>query len=63
MAMHVGRSWSGNSLEDTCPCPKAPCGLAIMDSGVNFEKCPEHGWRSAKTIRQAHVEECCPGAA
>ena len=54
---HIGRSWRGHSLEDACPCEKAPCGLAIADSNHD---CPEHGLDMTKTLRQWHDEETCP---
>lgn len=55
---HIGRSWPGDThLEDTCPCEKAPCGLAIADSNPD---CPEHAMWGTKTLRQWHDEETCP---
>jgi hypothetical protein len=56
---HTGRSWSGHAIEDTCPCPKAPCGLA---DGFAPE-CPHHSPMASKTIRQRHRAEDCPGTA
>lgn len=58
---HVGRSFTDTRLEDSCPCPKAPCGLVISDQIV--PDCPEHPWQRGKTMRQGHVPEDCPGAA
>lgn len=55
--MHVGRSWNGTEIEDSCPCEKAICGLAIMG---RFD--PECTWHDlTKTIRQGHAAEFCPG--
>lgn len=54
---HVGRSWTGHDIEDVCPCPKAPCGLAIFNGDPD---CPQHGFRAAKTIRQGHDAIDCP---
>lgn len=56
--MHVGRSWAGTRLEDECPCPKAPCGLA---TGVFQSGCPEHDPMAGKTMRQGHHAADCPG--
>lgn len=59
--LHVGRSWSGHPLEDECPCPQEPCGLVAF-SKVDPE-CVQHGGSPlmAKTIRQSHSPEDCPG--
>lgn len=59
---HVGRSWHGHPLEDTCPCPKASCGLAIVADRINDSTCPQHGSDAAQTIRQAHRAAECPAA-
>lgn len=56
-ATHVGRSWTGHPLEDTCPCRKAPCGLAVLGSAPD---CPEHAIGAAKTLRQMHQDTDCP---
>ncbi|MEU9661886.1 hypothetical protein [Streptomyces chartreusis] len=60
---HVGRSFPGmaNDIEAACPCPKAPCGLVIQDEVT--EACGQHHWSAAKTMRQSHPAEQCPGAA
>lgn len=55
---HKGRSWTGHTLEDACPCPQEPCGL-VADPDP---KCGQHWWEHAKTIRQAHRPEDCPDA-
>lgn len=60
MTMHIGRSWSGTFLEDTCPCPKAPCGLVDMDR--TDPACPEHPAERVKSIRQSHPASACPAA-
>jgi len=56
---HIGRSWKGTKIEDDCPCPKAPCGL--VDSDNISEECDQHPMWAAKTIRQGHRPEDCPG--
>lgn len=58
--MHIGRSFAGTPLEDSCPCPKAACGLVIT-AGLDTSDCPEHAFRAAKTMRQGHRAEQCPG--
>lgn len=57
---HIGRSWVGTTLEDACPCPKAPCGL--VDSDNVSPECDQHPMSAAKTIRQSHTPEDCPFA-
>lgn len=61
MSFHIGRSWSGHFLEDTCPCPKAPCGLVNVDQAD--PACPEHPAERSKSIRQSHPASECPGRA
>jgi hypothetical protein len=56
--MHMGRSWLGHELEDSCPCPKAPCGL-VAESQID-PSCPQHALDAAKTMRQAHFVRDCP---
>ena len=59
MTWHIGRAWVGHAIEDVCPCPKAPCGLAIPSEVI----CEDHhpaDWRNDKTIRQAHEAHNCP---
>lgn len=57
--IHVGRSWTGNKLEEDCPCPKAACGLVLSEHMVDeTEKCSQHS--GMKTFRQIHTEENCP---
>lgn len=56
--MHVGRSFTRTHLEERCPCEKAPCGL--VERWV--DACPEHNPFHAKTMRQGHSAENCPGA-
>lgn len=58
MSHHIGRAWTGHAAEDACPCPQAPCGLAIMGAGPG--DCPEHGWVKAKSMRQIHDASDCP---
>lgn len=55
--IHMGRSWTGHPLEDSCSCPQQPCGL-IAEEGA-LQDCPQHGWGAAKTMRQIHREEDC----
>lgn len=57
--MHMGRHFNGTLLEDLCPCGKAPCGL--VDSDRVDPECIQHSLSAAKTIRQAHPAENCPG--
>lgn len=63
MSTHFGRSWPGmpNHLEETCPCPKAPCGL--VDAATVDQTCPQHSWDACKTMRQSHDSERCPANA
>jgi hypothetical protein len=62
-ARHVGRSFPGmrNDIEAACPCPKAPCGLVVQDEIT--EACGQHHWSAAKTMRQSHPADACPGSA
>jgi hypothetical protein len=55
----MGRSWSTHLIEDECPCPKAPCGLVVQDTAL--DTCPEHATQEARTMRQGHPSEHCPG--
>ena len=57
---HVGRTWSGTRIEDTCPCPKEPCGLVNLDR--THPDCTEHPPRRAKSMRQIHDADRCPAA-
>lgn len=59
---HIGRSFPGLTpdIETACPCPKAPCGLVIREQVT--EKCRQHHWSAAKTMRQSHPADRCPGA-
>jgi hypothetical protein len=57
--MHIGRSWTGTHIEDECPCPKTVCGL--VSSGSTDPHCGHHPFSAAKTIRQAHPAQHCPG--
>ncbi len=57
---HIGRSWTTHEIEDNCPCGKAACGLVITDE--ISEQCDQHHWSAAKTTRQSHPAERCPGA-
>lgn len=56
-ADHIGRSFEGHQLEDSCPCKKARCGLAVATSDPT---CREHSFQAAKTIRQSHRAQDCP---
>ncbi|WP_221763139.1 hypothetical protein [Streptomyces sp. WAC 04229] len=59
---HIGRSFPGmgTDIEDACPCPKAPCGLVVLDEVT--EACDQHHWSAAKTMRQGHPADQCPAA-
>lgn len=62
--LHVGRSWEGTAIEDACPCPKAPCGL-VDTSALPLPTCEQHNpvhAAAAKTMRQIHAAEMCPGS-
>lgn len=54
--LHMGRSWAGCDIEDSCPCVQASCGLVV--SGQRDPSCTQH--TSDKSIRQQHSEEDCP---
>ncbi len=57
--MHGGRAFTGTAIEVDCPCEKAPCGLVILqraDPG-----CTQHPQKRAKTMRQGHTADRCPG--
>lgn len=54
---HIGRSFVGHPLEDECPCEQAPCGL--VDTQNVDPNCDQHGFGSAKTIRQMHNADLC----
>lgn len=56
--MHIGRGWTGNSLEQDCPCPKAACGLVKTIEPLYNNGCEQHS--GMKTLRQIHSEENCP---
>lgn len=56
---HFGRAWHGTRIEDECPCEQAPCGLVAM--GHAHPDCTEHAFARAKTMRQSHRAEDCPG--
>ncbi|WP_052479933.1 hypothetical protein [Streptomyces sp. NBRC 110035] len=60
---HIGRSFLGMrpDIEDSCPCPKAPCGLVIADEAS--PECGQHHWSAAKTMRQSHPADECPAEA
>jgi hypothetical protein len=55
----MGRSWNGSALEDECPCPKAPCGLVMVEEAL--ADCPQHSLTAAKSMRQIHPAYACPG--
>lgn len=57
---HIGRSFTGHPIEDTCPCPQAPCGLINFDD--IRDDCPQHHWSACKSMRQGHPADHCPGA-
>ncbi|MFD0332254.1 hypothetical protein ACFQZC_38680 [Streptacidiphilus monticola] len=45
--------------EEACPCPKAPCGL--VDEPSADPDCRQHHPKYARTMRQAHHPDRCPG--
>lgn len=56
---HFGRSFGGaGHLEESCPCPKAPCGLVVMNEWD--PACEQHPPERVKTIRSSHSPEECP---
>jgi hypothetical protein len=58
--LHIGRSWDGpGHLEETCPCPKAPCGL--VDTYNTAPECLQHPYGRFKTMRSGHTPDKCPG--
>ena len=56
--MHVGRSFSGNDIEQTCGCPLTACGL--VDTLDLSPECEHHPFSRGKTLRQGHRAEDCP---
>ena len=56
---HEGRSFTGHHMEDACPCPQEACGLIAHNKA--HPDCAQHGFGKAKTIRQGHAEQNCPG--
>lgn len=56
--MHVGRSFSGNEIEQTCGCPLTACGL--VDTLDLSPECEHHPFSRGKTLRQGHRAEHCP---
>ncbi|MFC6081017.1 hypothetical protein [Sphaerisporangium aureirubrum] len=57
---HRGRTFSGHTIEDRCPCQQESCGL------VAFERadpdCDQHGRNHMpRSMRQGHVPDDCPG--
>jgi hypothetical protein len=53
---HVGRYWPDMfpALENQCPCPKAPCGLAVPVVEI---PCMQH--HGQEPLRQVHhVDQC-----
>lgn len=58
--LHMGRAWAGTAIEDECPCPKAPCGLAMNDPEVVCEHHNPADWRDSRTMRQMHKSDDCP---
>lgn len=56
----MGRAWTGHTIEDACPCPKAPCGLAQTAQGVICEDHNPASRMEAHTMRQMHTSDRCP---
>ncbi|MEU0656087.1 hypothetical protein ABZ485_28115 [Streptomyces albogriseolus] len=53
---HLGRDFTGTTPENTCPCPKAPCGIIWRDT--IRDDCPAHA--HARSMRQSHPARHCP---
>lgn len=60
MSFHFGRAWTGNAVEDACPCPQAACGLAVVDPDIECDQHNPSDWLGAKTMRQIHTSAECP---
>lgn len=56
---HIGRAWAGHTRDDDCPCPQEPCGLVALSRVA--PDCPEHRTELARTMRQIHKADRCPG--
>lgn len=57
---HWSRHWDGpGELEYRCPCPKAPCGMAVR--GDHDPACEQHAPERTKTQRSGHEPGDCPG--
>ncbi|WP_042426764.1 hypothetical protein [Streptacidiphilus anmyonensis] len=56
---HIGRAWGDTEIEDACPCPQEACGL--IDPVRAVPECDQHGPGTAKTMRQGHGADECPG--
>lgn len=56
---HCARAWTGTAIEQSCPCPKEPCGL--VDPGRAHPDCLHHPLKRGKSFRQIHSEDHCPG--
>lgn len=61
MSEHIGRSFTGNLLEEHCPCGNAPCGL--VDTALIDAECVQHGPSVNRTLRQLHPADACPAVA
>lgn len=57
---HIGRAFTGHQPEDDCPCPQTECGL--VDVQNTNPACTQHPASAAKSIRQGHLADQCPGA-
>jgi hypothetical protein len=57
---HIGRAWDDTEIEDACPCPQEACGL--VDPMRADPECDQHGPGTAKTMRQGHRSDQCPGS-
>lgn len=57
---HWSRHWDGpGELEYRCPCPKAPCGMAVR--GDHDPACDQHAPEQTRTQRSGHEPGDCPG--
>lgn len=56
---HAGRARHDTDAEDACPCPQEPCGLVNL--ARTAPGCRQHRPAWARTIRQWHPANRCPG--
>ena len=57
--MHISRRWAGDDGGfDDCQCTVLPCGHVSFHE-ANDNRCPQHCWEAARTIRRSHVAHLC----